>query len=252
MRSDDPDRRHGDGHGGDHAHRAPAARQEQQQREREVQLGLDGHRPERAIGTRCAHEILYQQAVDGDRPKPGHPLARLGNHEPGHRQAEGERRPVRRQDPPGPAAREVQDPVEPPAAAGWRQREGEPGEDDEHHDGETPIDEPGRPERCVVHGIAGERAQEYVVDDDEQRGQAPDAVRAGDSLPGKGGACGYRTHDVYRVVVCESNAVRKRLRKAFIGHTGAVGLGCRPGPQPQLPICFSTLGSWAMIEIGTT
>ena len=42
------------------------------------------------------------------------------------------------------------------------------------------------------------------------------------------------------------------MRKALIGHTGALGLGCRPGFQPQLPICLSTFGSWAMIEIGTS
>ena len=42
------------------------------------------------------------------------------------------------------------------------------------------------------------------------------------------------------------------MRNALIGHTGAFGLGFRPGFQPQLPICLSTFGSWAMIEIGTS
>ena len=50
----------------------------------------------------------------------------------------------------------------------------------------------------------------------------------------------------------ESNALRKRSRKALIGQTGACGFGRRPSCQPHPAIRCSTAGSWAMIEIGTS
>src|SRR4051812_42642201 len=56
----------------------------------------------------------------------------------------------------------------------------------------------------------------------------------------------------YRVAGRGPNALRKRSRKALIGHTGARGLGCRPLCQPHPAICLVTFGSWAMIEIGTS
>src|ERR1700691_337488 len=61
-----------------------------------------------------------------------------------------------------------------------------------------------------------------------------------------------RAHGDPLVPGCGPNAVRKRLRKALIGQTGACGLGLRPSLQPQLEIRFNTAGSWAMIEIGTS
>src|SRR4029453_7548585 len=48
------------------------------------------------------------------------------------------------------------------------------------------------------------------------------------------------------------NAVRKRLRKALIGQTGAWGLGRKPLLPPHLAIRCRTAGSWAMTEIGTS
>jgi hypothetical protein len=50
----------------------------------------------------------------------------------------------------------------------------------------------------------------------------------------------------------ESNAPKNRSRNVLIGHTGAFGLGRNPGPQPHPRIRLSTLGSWAMIETGTS
>ena len=71
------------------------------------------------------------------------------------------------------------DAVEPPAVAGRRQGQREAGQHDEHDDREPPVDEPAGPERCPVHRIAGERAQEDVVHHHEQRGQSANAVQAG-------------------------------------------------------------------------
>ena len=106
VRAHDPHRRHDERDGCDHGDGAEAADQQQQQREHDVQLGLDRHRPERPVGARRADEVLHQQAVDGDRLPGGQSLPRLRNDEPGHSQAEGERRPVRREDAPGPPLRE--------------------------------------------------------------------------------------------------------------------------------------------------
>ena len=98
------------------------------------------------------------------------------------------------------------------------------------------------------------------------------AARAGDAVPllvslpkdqrtprrnafghrGARAACRSKVTTSYRGAGCESNALKKRSRKALIGQTGACGLGRNPGPQSQLPICFRTFGSWAMIEIGTS
>src|SRR5204863_8964790 len=92
-----------------------------------------------------------------------------------------------------------------------------------------------------------EGAQEDVVDDHEQRGHAPDAVESGQ--PRSVSVC---THDGYRGIACEPKALRKRSRNALIGQTGARGLGCRPPCQPHPAMSFITLGSWAMIETGTS
>jgi len=40
--------------------------------------------------------------------------------------------------------------------------------------------------------------------------------------------------------------------KTVFGQTGAFALGRNPDPHPQLLMSFSTFGSWAMIEIGTS
>ena len=125
------------------------------------------------------------------------------------------------------------DPVEPPAVAGRRQGQGEARQHDEHDDREPPVDEPRRPERRVVHRVARERPQEHVVDHDVQRGQAPDAVQAGQPAVAQDRA-DPPSRRTYLVAGCESNAVRKRLRKALIGQTGALGLGRSPEFQPQL------------------
>ena len=94
-------------------------------------------------------------------------------------------------------------------------------------------------------------------------GRAP--VRRERPLPGGEGPEG-RAHVRHRAVVSRvraarsgylpagwvSNAVRKRSRKAFIGQTGACGLGRRPSSQPHPAIWSSTAGSCAMTEIGTS
>ena len=74
------------------------------------------------------------------------------------------------------------DAVEPPAVAGRREGQREAGQHDEHDDREAPVDEPAGPERRVVDRVAGKGAQEDVVHHDEQRGQAADAVEAGQPL----------------------------------------------------------------------
>ena len=84
----------------------------------------------------------------------------------------------------------------------------------------------------------------------EQRGQAPDAIQAGQPLPRRAGDCRYREWRAparvhprapagddarchLRVTRYEPNALRKRLRKASIGQTGAFGLGRKPAlPAP--------------------
>ena len=86
-------------------------------------------------------------------------------------------------------ARKPGDRVEPPAVAGRRQGQREAGQHDEDDDREPPVDEPAGPERCPVHRVAGECAQEDVVHHHEQRGQAPDAVQAGQPLPRRTGDC---------------------------------------------------------------
>ena len=159
------------------------------------------------------------------------------------------------------------DAVEPPAVAGRRQGQREAGQHDEHDDREPPVDEPAGPERRVVHRVAGECAQEDVVHHHVQRGQAPDAVQAGQPLArkavprarrrrGGGRDLGHACRSTVTVLPgpgCEPNALRKRSRKALIGQTGAV----RAGPQavaasPSRRSGSSTAGSWAMIEIGTS
>ena len=55
---------------------APPADHQQQQREQDVELGLDGDRPERPVGARRADEVLHQQAVDDDRLRVGRSLPR--------------------------------------------------------------------------------------------------------------------------------------------------------------------------------
>ena len=55
---------------------APAADHQEQQREQDVQLGLDGHRPERPVRARRADDVLHQQAVDDDRLRAGRSLPR--------------------------------------------------------------------------------------------------------------------------------------------------------------------------------
>ena len=118
----------------------------------------------------------------------GRALSRRRDDQPGHRQAEHQRRPVRRQDPARPAAREPRDPVEAPAAAGGRERQREARQHDEHHDGEAAVDEPAGPERRVVDRVARERAQEDVVHDHEQRREATEAVQPGDARADRGPA----------------------------------------------------------------
>ena len=76
----------------------------------------------------------------------------------------------------------AEDAVEPPAVAGRRQGQREAGQHDEHHDREPPVDEPAGPERRPVRGVAGEGAQEDVVHDHVQRGQAAHAVQARQAL----------------------------------------------------------------------
>src|SRR6478735_9414035 len=122
--------------------------------------------------------------------------------------------------------------------AGRRQCQREPGHHDEHDDREPPVDERGGPERRVVDRVAGEGAQEHVVHHHEQRGEAADAVQAGEPLSRR------RGHGEY--------ALRKRSRNALIGQTGALGLGRRPFCQRQPPILSSTAGSCAITEIGTS
>ena len=190
VRAQDPHRRHDERDGGDHDDGAPTADHQEQQREQDVQLGLDGDRPERPVGARRADEVLHQEAVDDDRPSAGRSLPRRRDDQPRHREAEDEGGPVRRDDAPDPPLGEPGEPVEPPAVAGRRQRQREAGEDDEHDDREPPVDEPGGPERCAVHRVAGERAQEDVVHHHEQRGQAADAVQAGQPLRRRAGAAG--------------------------------------------------------------
>ena len=90
----------------DHDDGAPPADHQQQQREQEVQLGLDGHRPERRVRALRADDVLHQQAVDDDRLRVGHAMPGLRDDQPRHREAEGERGPVRREDAPGPPAGE--------------------------------------------------------------------------------------------------------------------------------------------------
>ena len=114
-------------------------------------------------------------------PRVGRGLSRRRNDQPGHRQAERERRPERRQDPACPPAREPRDPVEAPAPASRRQRQREARQHDEHDDGEAAVDEPRGPERRVVDRVARERAEEDVIHDHEQRGEATEAVQAGDA-----------------------------------------------------------------------
>ena len=50
----------------------------------------------------------------------------------------------------------------------------------------------------------------------------------------------------------ESNAPRKRLRKALMRQTGPCVLGRMPLAQPHGAIRLITDGSWAMIEMGTS
>ncbi len=102
MRTDDPHDRHDERDGGDHDDDAPPANHQQQQGKSEVQLGLHGHRPERCVGAPRGDDVLHEQAVDEDRFRVGYAVPRLGDDQPRHREAEGERRPVRREDAPRP------------------------------------------------------------------------------------------------------------------------------------------------------
>ena len=81
-------------------------------------------------------------------------------------------------------------------------------------------------------------------------GRAP--VSREHPLPGDEGAAG-RAHARPPAVGAgyESNALRKRSRKALICQSGACRLGRRPSSQPHPAILSRTAGSWAMTEIGT-
>ena len=190
----------------------------------------------------------------------GRSLPRRRDDQPRHREAEGEGGPVRREDAPGPPLREPRDAVEPPAVAGRRQGQREAGQHDEHDDREPPVDEPAGPERRPVHRVAGERAQEDVVHHHEQRGQAADAVQAGQPLrrricdrgTGVARACSSARHDRLPRRR-EPNAPRKRSRNALIGQIGAVRAGAHAvHPAPSRRSRRITAGSWAMTEIGTS
>ena len=148
----------------------------------DVELRLDRHRPERRVGAVRADEVLHQQAVDEHRLRIGHPLSGLRNDQPRHREAEGQGRQVRGQDAPGPPRGEPGDRVQPPAVASRRKGEREARQHDEDDDGESPVDEPAGPERRVVGRVARERAQEDVIDDYVQRGEAANAVQPGQPL----------------------------------------------------------------------
>src|SRR4030095_5808877 len=50
----------------------------------------------------------------------------------------------------------------------------------------------------------------------------------------------------------QRKVVRKRSRNVSIGHTGAAGLGFRPGSHPHAATRFSTAGSRATMVIGTS
>ena len=93
VRAEDAHCHHEERHGGEHDEGAPPAHHQQQQRERDVQLGLDGDRPERSVGARRADEVLQEQAVDDDGLRVGHALSRRSDDEPRDREAEARGRP---------------------------------------------------------------------------------------------------------------------------------------------------------------
>ena len=64
---------------------APRRRTSQEQQgKQDIQLRLDGDRPEGPVGARRGEEVLHQQAVDDDRPQVGHALAGLRDDQPRH------------------------------------------------------------------------------------------------------------------------------------------------------------------------
>ena len=139
------------------------------------------------------------------------------------------------------------DAVEPPAVAGRRQGQREAGQHDEHDDREPPVDEPAGPERRPVHRVAGERAQEDVVHHHEQRGQAADAVQAGQPLSRRRataitGRSRVRAERAEEAVAEGAHRPDRRLRARAAG---------RPA-SPTRRSGLSTAGSWAMTEIGTS
>ena len=105
VRSEQADGHDDDGDPAGHGPGADPPDDDQQQRQQDVELGLDGDRPEGPVGAARGDGVLDEQAVHERRTSRPAPAAGLGQHIPGHDQAETERGPVRRQDPPGPAAR---------------------------------------------------------------------------------------------------------------------------------------------------
>ena len=170
-----------------------------------------------------------------------------------------ERGPVRREDAPGPPRGEAEDAVEAPAVAGRREGQREAGQHDEHDDREPPVDEPAGPERCVVDGVAGERAHEDVVHDHVERRQAADAVQAASEPPPVGGpserAARGSARGRGRSAVTLPGAERAEEAVAEGAHRPdrrRAAWGACPSPSPSRRSGFSTAGSWAMIEIGTS
>ena len=156
-------------------------------REDEVELGLHGDRPERAVRARRAEQVLHEQAVHHHRLGGRRALARLRHHGPGDHQAQRERRPVRRQDAPRPPPEKPAHPAQPPFRAGGRDRERKTGQHDENDDREVPVEQPAGPPRTGVRGVAGKGQQPAVVEHHEKRGEAANTVK-----PREPGASGGR------------------------------------------------------------
>ena len=103
-------------------------------------------------------------------------LGRLSDHPPCDGKAEGERRPVRRQDPPRASACEVAHAPKLPPRSRRSDRQREAGQHDEHDDGEVAVDEPSQPPWASVARVPGKREQPAVVENDEQRCDTANAV----------------------------------------------------------------------------
>ena len=141
----------------DHGDGAHPAGEQQEQRQQDVQLHLDRDRPERTVGRAGRDDVLPEQPVDDDR-RAVRPLPPgLREDEPRHQQAERERGPVGRQDPPRAPPAEAGERIESPPRTRRAESEREPGQHDEHVHREPPVAEHRGPQRA--RGRPGSRAR---------------------------------------------------------------------------------------------